>query len=295
MYLGIVKMKRLITKLPDATKYKTGYTIKYKNRLYEKKISGRWATVVTKELEEEVYQAYCVKHLTLKQCKEYFNKPGLPTIPIQKILEENNWFRSHYKHGRHCREYINRNLESIKEAIYKYKIPRIIVASYIGVSESLFRKVINCKKPAKRVSTNLWVDINVDVNALTYHEYRQLVRFVSHNMVRLFGKKFGLNKPKGIYHLDHKYSLFYGYYTKNSTRFNRIKRSKVVPLKYMAHPYNLQYLTPTQNIKKGEVCSITGKELQDKVDSCKIQINSIQHYYESVFNKLGIVKNAANL
>lgn len=40
--------KRVITKLPDACSFKTGERIKCNSRIYEKKKSGCWATVITK-------------------------------------------------------------------------------------------------------------------------------------------------------------------------------------------------------------------------------------------------------
>ena len=92
--------KRVITKLPDACSFKTGERIKCNSRIYEKKKSGRWATVITKKLLEEVYKVYCLEGCNLTQTKNKLNLPGLPTVPVQKILEENNWFRSHYKRGK---------------------------------------------------------------------------------------------------------------------------------------------------------------------------------------------------
>lgn len=62
----------------------------------------------------------------------------------------------------------------------------------------------------------------------------------------------------------------------------------------MAHPYNLQYLTPYENNSKSIKNSISGRELQKMVDKCKVQVSSIKSYYQDVFNLLGLEENGAN-
>lgn len=62
----------------------------------------------------------------------------------------------------------------------------------------------------------------------------------------------------------------------------------------MAHPYNLQYLTPYENNSKSIKNSISGRELQKMVDKCKVQVSSIKSYYQDVFNLLELEENGAN-
>lgn len=290
--------KRVITKLPDACSFKTGERIKCNSRIYEKKKSGRWATVITKKLLEEVYKVYCLEGCNLTQTKNKLNLPGLPTVPVQKILEENNWFRSHYKRGKRYREYLRINKSKILKAVYKYHVPKQLILAHVGIPRNSSIEgilgVILPKNGRGHFRIELMTDLEADVNKLSFSAYKNLVRFVSYNMVKIFGKSFALIKPCKKVQLDYKFSIFNGYYTLNSTVKNKIKRDKVIPIKYMAHPYNLQYLTPYENNSKSIKNSISGRELQKMVDKCKVQVSSIKSYYQDVFNLLGLEENGAN-
>lgn len=290
-------MKRIVDKLPDVKKYKVGDRVKYGHHIYEKKLSGRWSTVITKYVVKEVYDAYCVKGMNFRECKAYLNKPGLPTIPVQTVLSKKKWFRSHYERGARYRQYLQDNKERIEKAICKYNIPKAVVWSYIGLPKQFDALGIikNLRTADSRVYSCIdTLDVNTDVNLLSYKEYKGLIYAISKTMVKRFGKSFGIKKFAKDCHLDHKFSIFSGYYVKGSTVRSKIKRSKVVPIKYMAHPYNLQYLSPHKNSVKGVNNTISGKELKLLVDSCNIQVSSPQDYYKYVFNLLRIEKNGAN-
>lgn len=288
--------KRTIDKLPSIKNYSVGDRIKYNRHIYEKKRSGRWAVVVTKSVIKEVYNAYCVKGMTLRECKACLNKPGLPIIPIQKILMDNGWFRSHYKRGQHYRDYIESNKEKIISAICDYKIPKTVVFSYLGIPKNNAKKLnsILQKRCKGKLMVEFMINPDVDVNLLSFYEYKRLIRFTSYLMVRMFGNTFGLTKKNNGLVLDHKYSIFNGYYKKGSTFRNKVKRDKVIPIKYMAHPYNLQYITRYENGVKSIKNSISGRKLQKMVNSCKVQVFSIHSYYKDVFNLLGLEKNGGN-
>lgn len=73
--------KRVITKLPDACSFKTGERIKCNSRIYEKKKSGRWATVIIKMVDRCKVQVSSIK----SYYQDVFNLLGLEENGANRI------------------------------------------------------------------------------------------------------------------------------------------------------------------------------------------------------------------
>lgn len=106
---------------------------------------------------------------------------------------------------------------------------------------------------------------NVDPNTLTFDEYKRVVRKLTHAAIKRYPKRYAHVLKKEHYHVDHKYTILFGYYKLDTVLGEFVKRNKVVSQTLLAHPENLQLLTHSANVMKGPSCSVSLKRLTKRV------------------------------
>lgn len=106
----------------------------------------------------------------------------------------------------------------------------------------------------------------VDPNSLTFDEYKRVVRKLTHAAIKRYPKQYAHVLKRDGYHVDHKYTILFGYYRLDVELGEFVKRNKVVSQNVLAHPENLQLLTHSANVMKGPSCSIPLKRLLNRVE-----------------------------
>lgn len=106
----------------------------------------------------------------------------------------------------------------------------------------------------------------VDPNTLTFDEYKRVVRKLTHAAVKRYPEQYAHVIKRVGYHVDHKYTILFGYYRLDTVQGEFVKRKNVVHQTNLAHPENLQLLSHSANVMKGPACSVTLKRLLQNIE-----------------------------
>ena len=130
---------------------------------------------------------------------------------------------------------------SIDSICKRYKCDKI---SAFDIQESILEKT-----KFTRIKNGLNIDI---ANDYDYFVYKKEVNYETKKTLRLY--KTSILKKNKNYSLDHKYSIFYGFYND-------------VPPKIIGSIYNLEYLPKSKNCSKQTKCSIDLKTLNEMYEN----------------------------
>lgn len=114
--------------------------------------------------------------------------------------------------------------------------------------------------------------LTLDANDLTYRQYKDLVHTATNAARIRFKSEYEHLKRKPDYSIDHRFSVHDGYFKLNPDTMLYERRGKVVPLKLMVHPLNLQMLPTRTNRIKGSNSWITLRQLIDSVKQSEFKI-----------------------
>jgi len=311
-----------VKQLPDVRSTEVGTRVLWGKRVYEKFKNGRWGFALTPDLLKQVEQLYCEQGCNLREVAATLSLPDHPAIShsqIQKICNQQGWMRSHYGRVDSQIDFLTRNASALKKAHLRYglTVGELAIALNIvsGVLGNFFvtelgiapkdghsnasrvrEKYGNVLTPPQRDSWNRF--LSLDVNDLSFSEYQSAVRKFS-DLVAL---RYRLDKNhvrSMAYHVDHRVSKFYGYWTSASDRKytfgniepTQIKRSQVLPLEVICHPVNLRIVDSHTNCVKNHKSELTVKKLKALVENHEIKIVPVnwQKEMKAILSKLKLV------
>jgi hypothetical protein len=167
---------------------------------------------------------------------------------VSKIQKENSprsiyyWIKNGYSEDEAIRKvsYYQDNI-SIESIEKRYNCDKFIA---LEIQESILEKI-----KFTRIRNNLNIDI---CNDYEFFVYKKEVQKETKKTLKLNKKTF--TKKNENYSLDHKYSIFWGFYND-------------VPPKIIGSIHNLEYIPKTENNKKQSKCSIDLKTLIERYEN----------------------------
>lgn len=285
---------RVVKALPDVLTVPVGTQVQCGSRIYVKASSGRWSVVLTKALLAEVRRCYVVQGMTLRETKAALRIEGMPTINVQKVLEDNEWMRSHYGRNAARDKWYAENKKALVRAVNEYGVELTSVYRWAGVPEhtKMVRdhngrsgrlKVSKAKFSSgwlSRLEVDTWNSLlSLDVDTLNFTEYQHAVHQLSFLAMRRARVTYPLRSGRRV-HLDHKLSKYFGFHTRDSNPVHgknklNVKRKQVVPLTLMCHPANLRVVSSATNCVKRFSSTTTVKELRQLVSQSEFQLRPI--------------------
>lgn len=272
---------KLVKVLPDVLSVPVGTQVQCGKRSYTKASSGRWSVDLTTKLLTEIHRVYVVDGLTLREAKAALEIPGLPKVNVQKVLEDQGWMRSHYGRNAARDAWYAENKKAILQAHIKFGVDLRTIEDWSGVQlgvrlmrEGLKPRRSGRTKTKAAATTSGWLSreqvsswnyyLSLDHNAISFQQYRKAVASVSFLALH---RAHMLKAPNE--HLDHKLSRYLGFYSKDSYpvpgKFMSVKRQKVIPIAYMAHPANLRIVPSSVNCKKRHKSILSPTQLKQLV------------------------------
>lgn len=272
---------RVVKSLPDVLAVPVGTQVQCGSRTYVKASSGRWSVVLNKALLAEVRKCYVIQGMTLRETKAALRIEGMPTINVQRVLEDNEWMRSHYGRNAARDKWYAENRNVILQAHVKFGVDLRTIEEWSGVplGVRLMREGLKSRRSGRtetkasstasgwlsREQVSSWnYYLSLDHNAISFQQYRKAVANLSFLALR---KARTIKAPNE--HLDHKLSRYLGFYTKDSYpvpgKFMSVKRHKVIPIGYMAHPANLRIVPSSVNCKKRHKSILSPTQLKHLV------------------------------
>lgn len=301
---------KAVKHLPDVLSVPVGTQLRCGKRSYTKATSGRWSVDLTPDLLDEVYQCYVIDRMTLREAKVALALPGMPTINVQKVLEEQGWMRSHYGRNASRDKWYAENKKALVRAVKEYGVELTSIYRWAGVpkqakmvrdrSGNSRLRVAAAKRSSgwlSKMEVNTWnALLSLDVDAISFAEYQHAVHQMSFLALRRFKLAKRLGTGRNI-HLDHKLSKYYGFHTKDSNPVHgrkklNVKRPEVVPLRYICHPANLRIVDSSVNCTKRFSAMLTANELRALVKRSEFQLRPINFNEEmsTLMKALGISK-----
>ena len=300
-----------------------GDKVVWDGRVYEKMKNGRWGPSLTTEFLSLIERLYCDEGRNLREVASAISLPGHPIInhsQVQNICNAQNWMRSHYGQGDAQRKYITKNTKALRKAIEDYGVPAgalsdalNVKAGYLiscipdlradGIDPQAKAKIVRRKLgvlSTRQMST--WNSLlTLDVQSLTWLEYRKAVRRLTSLVLIIHHDCFKFENGRGLGlgydNLDHKVTLFQGYWTRKSkptcygqTHQTKFKRRRVLSLSVMCHPSNLHVIDQSDNCSKRHRSSMSTKELEALVakSSVKLSVVNEREHLTSVLKLLNL-------
>lgn len=303
---------QLVKKLPDAKTVKTGTLLKCGDRIYEKMLNGKFRVVITKAILAIVYDGYVVRNLTLRETLAIVNISGLPKVPVQRILEDQGWIRSHYGRVEKQLHYLQSKKRALTEAHIQHSVPLSEFSRRLTVSPETVRKFfaesgIIAAAVGRRVRHNKSVlspeqidswnyFLSLDLDQLSFGSYQDVVRRMTDLVVIKYSLDTKLQRSMS-FHVDHIVSKFFGYWNKYSEpatsselRATQVKRKVVLPLSIICHPVNLRIVAAHLNCTKRHQSEFSITKLKRLVLAHPITLEEIDGNRELslLFKKLGL-------
>lgn len=251
---------------------KTKFTVKDK--------AGRIQSMWTPKLKEKARALYVDQGMTLRKVAKAI---GCSLGAVQLLMNENEWMRTKFatdlseKDADKFWSKVRRMY--VKENVSIPNIAKILAAPASFVMKGLKDQGLfdvklsmvnsywsNPGRPQYQRSKGKWDKRFTIPN--TYEEYACLVRDLSSIVWRYYSIKTSDYEKvkKGEYAADHNYSVRDGWWKWSKTKRKYVKRKKVQPPWFVAHPANIQIVNWEDNIRKGGTSYITSAELHSLIE-----------------------------
>ncbi len=261
-------------------------------RVYEKSRNGRWGLVITSGLREQILRLYGMG-ISLQRVRDLLLMPGHPSFShttIKQVVDEAESMRG--KGIGPAREaYVQKNLHTLRTLRRQGVTIEELCISLNLESQQLGTLSSTCRRPGRpnRSADALLLSsteyeswnsaLELDLSETSFVQYKSAVRTISEFVMSRTGCAERRSRSR---HVDHKLSIFHGYFTEDSVPSPRSDGSTVktprgspIPLAVMCHPSNLRIVDSVDNCTKNFESLLTEFRLRNLVSQSDFQISRL--------------------